>query len=67
MNTMACCNTVVHMAQGLTPDQAWEITPDQVAEYLETLPEDHYHCAELSLGGFYLALTDFRQRREGEK
>lgn len=64
VHTTACCNTVVHLAKGLTPDQAWEITPDRVAQYLETLPGDHYHCAELSLGGFYLALTDFKNKNE---
>ncbi len=56
--TTACCNTVVRLAKGKNLDQAWQITPDQVAQFLETLPPDHYHCAELAVGGFYLALTD---------
>ena len=56
--TIACCNTVIRMAQGKPLDLAWQITPDQVAQFLETLPEDHYHCAELAVGGFYLALAD---------
>ncbi len=60
VHTLACCNTVVHMTRGLPIEQAWEITPDKVAAYLETLPDDHYHCAELSVGGFYLALSDFQ-------
>lgn len=59
LNTMACCNAVVSLAKGLTLDAAWDITPDRVDAYLETLPEDHYHCAELSVGGFYRALTDY--------
>ncbi len=58
--TTACCNTVVRLAKGKNLDQAWQITPDQVAQFLETLPPDHYHCAELAVGGFYLALTDCR-------
>ncbi len=62
LHTTACCNTVVHLAKGLHPDEAWDISDAQVVEYLETLPEDHYHCAELSLGGFYLALADYRNR-----
>ena len=70
VNTMACCNTVVRLARGLSIEKAWEITADQIAKYLETLPEDHYHCAELSVGGFYLALTDYQNHRvagEGRK
>ncbi len=64
LHTTACCNAVVHLAKGLYLDQAWEISAEQVSDYLETLPEDHYHCAELSLGGFYLALTNYRNRLE---
>ncbi|HSL61462.1 MAG TPA: iron-sulfur cluster assembly scaffold protein [Desulfotignum sp.] len=63
MNTTACCNTVVKFARGRTVDQAWEITPEQVAAYLQTLPPDHVHCAELAVGGFYLALSDFQAGR----
>ncbi|MCP3941645.1 MAG: iron-sulfur cluster assembly scaffold protein [Desulfobacteraceae bacterium] len=58
MNTVACSNTVVHFAIGQPPDAAWDITPEQVSEFLETLPADHYHCAELAMGAFYLALAD---------
>ncbi len=43
---------------GKTIEAAWEITPEEVIRFLETLPEDHFHCAELAVGAFYLALTD---------
>ena len=65
VNTMACCNTVVHLAGGRSLEGAWEISPDQVAAYLQTLPGDHYHCAELCVGAFYLALADFKSRQAG--
>lgn len=58
LNTVACCNTVVYFAQGQSSEMAWDITPEQVIEFLETLPKDHYHCAELCVGAFYLALVD---------
>lgn len=61
LNTVACCNTVVHLARGQSIETAWEITPAQVADFLETLPEDHFHCAELCVGGFYLALADYEK------
>lgn len=58
MNTVACSNTVVRFSMGKSTEEAWEITPGQVNDFLETLPPDHYHCAELAVGAFYLALAD---------
>jgi nitrogen fixation NifU-like protein len=58
MNTTACCNTVAKLAMEKTIEAAWEITPEEVILFLETLPKDHFHCAELAVGAFYLALTD---------
>jgi nitrogen fixation NifU-like protein len=63
LNTTACCNTVVSLARGKTLDQAWEITPEQVVDYLRTLPLDHEHCAQLAVGGLYLALSDCQSGR----
>jgi len=63
MNTVACANTIVLMAENKTIDQAWEITPEAVAGYLETLPKDHFHCAELAVGALYLALSNLLELR----
>jgi len=63
MNTSACVNVIVLMAENKTIDQAWEITPEAVAEYLETLPKDHFHCAELAVGALYLALSNLLELR----
>lgn len=62
LNTTACCNTVVALARGKTIEQAWEITPEHVKDFLITLPEDHEHCAQLAVGGFYLALSDYQAK-----
>ena len=35
-----------------------EVAPADVIELLETLPDDHRHCAELAVGTLYLALAD---------
>jgi len=59
MNTNACANAVSHLAEGKPIDEAWEITPDNVIEFLETLPEENYHCAELAVGAFYKALANY--------
>ena len=62
LNTTACCNTVVALARGKTIEQAWEITPEHVKDFLKTLPEDHEHCAQLAVGGFYLALSNYQAK-----
>ena len=64
--TAACCNSVVRLGLGHSVDNVWNITPDMIIEYLQTLPEDHHHCAELCVGAFYLALTDY-QNKQAEK
>ena len=61
INTNACANTVSHLAEGRTIDEAWGITPENVIEFLETLPEENYHCAELAVGAFYRALVNYQE------
>ncbi len=65
LNTSACANTVTLFAEGKTVAEAWKITEKQVAEYLQTLPSDHAHCAELAVGAFYLALADYQRKQSG--
>lgn len=63
VNTVACCNTVAKLVQGKTIESAWHISPEQVDNFLETLPEDHFHCAELAVGALYLALADLKKNK----
>jgi len=61
LHTNACANAVAEIVQGHDLETAWKITPEMVADYLQTLPADHFHCAELAVGAFYKALTDCQQ------
>jgi nitrogen fixation NifU-like protein len=61
LHTNACANAVAEIVQGHDLETAWKITPEMVANYLQTLPADHFHCAELAVGAFYKALTDYQQ------
>jgi len=61
INTNACANAIIDPAKGKKLDETWEISPEDVRDYVETLPEDHFHCAELSVGTLYLALANVRQ------
>ncbi len=64
MNTRACANTVAELTEGKTVAEAWAITPETVIDYLKTLPTSSHHCAELAVGAFYKALTDFEKKRQ---
>lgn len=58
-NTNACCNALASLAEGKLVEQSWAISPQDIIDLLETLPADHHHCAELTIGTFYLALADW--------
>ncbi|MBM9519261.1 iron-sulfur cluster assembly scaffold protein [Desulforhopalus vacuolatus] len=63
-NTMAAANTVSLLMEGRNPDDGWALTPEKVADYLVTLPPNHFHCAELAVGAFYNALNDYNTRQK---
>ena len=64
MNTNACANTVAYLAEGKKPAEAWEITPEKVIDFLETLPPENTHCAELAVGALYLALSNYQELKQ---
>ena len=65
IHTVACANAVVQLVEGRSVVDSWELVPENMINYPESLPEDHHHCAELVVGSFYLALNDcHRVRRE---
>jgi nitrogen fixation protein NifU and related proteins len=59
LNTNACANTLAYLVEGRSVADSWMITPENLIDYLETLPPDHTHCAELVIGAFYHALNDY--------
>ena len=48
-------------SEGKTINEGWEISPDNVIDFLETLPKESYHCAELAVGAFYAALANYQE------
>ena len=64
INTNACANAIIDLLEGKRVVEAWGLDPEDVADYLETLPEDHFHCAELATGALYLALADARDKEK---
>lgn len=63
VNTRAAANTVVMLTEGRTIKEAWGITPDHVINYLETLPSESEHCAELAVGALYKALVNYQEAK----
>lgn len=63
INTNACCNVVASMVEGKPVADGWDVSPAEIIEYLGTLPRDHYHCAELAVGTYYLTLSDYEKRQ----
>jgi len=61
MYSVACANAAVHLVEGKSLEEAWEIGPETIADYLETLPQQELHCAELSAQALHLALANLLQ------
>ena len=59
--SVACANALIRLVEGKSVQEAWQITPEMVAEYLETLPRNEFHCAQLAVQALFLALADSRQ------
>lgn len=56
--SLACANAVVHLAEGKTVEEAWDVTEQNIVDYLETLPPAERHCAELAARTLHLALAN---------
>ena len=64
LNTLVCANTVAQISEGKSIEYAWNITPDDVIKYLQSLPSGEHHCAELAIGAFYLALSNHNELKK---
>lgn len=62
--TVACANTVVHLAEGKTLEEALQISPEDVSNYLETLPRAELHCAQLAVRALRNALLNAYENRK---
>jgi len=64
LNTIACANTVIHLAENKSVEDTWEISAQSIIDYLGTLPSTDRHCAELAVGALYKALSDFQKVKQ---
>jgi len=67
---IAVSSMVSDMAKGKTLDEAIKITPRAVAEELEGLPKNKFHCSNLGAQALHKAIKDYlskKKKAEGGK
>jgi nitrogen fixation protein NifU and related proteins len=56
--TIACANTVVHLVEGKSLQYAQNLEPESIHGFLQTLPQEEFHCAELAVEALRMALAN---------
>ncbi len=60
---VAVSSMVSEMAKGKTLEEAVKITPSLVAQELEGLPKNKYHCSNLGAQALRRAIRDYAQKK----
>ncbi len=60
--TVACGSAMTALAAGRSLEGALALTPDDVADELGGLPDDHRHCAALAINTLGEAIDDYYQK-----
>ncbi len=60
--TIACGSRLTKLVTGRAVDEAMAIGPEELIESLHGLPEEHVHCASLSVIAFRNAVRNARSR-----
>jgi len=61
---IAVSSMVSEMAMGKTLEEALKITPKSVADELEGLPKQKFHCSNLGAQALQKAIQDYRSKKE---
>ncbi len=64
---IAVSSMVSEMAMGKTLDEALEITPKLVADELEGLPKQKFHCSNLGAQALHKAIEDYLGKKKKAK
>ena len=59
---IAVSSMVSEMAKGKTLDEVMEITPQTVADKLEGLPKNKFHCSNLGAQALHKAIENYREK-----
>jgi len=63
---IAVSSIVSEMAKGKTLDEAMKITPRSVADELEGLPKNKFHCSNLGAQALNKAIQDYLSKKKTE-
>ncbi len=63
---IAVSSIVSEMAKGKTLDEAMKITPRSVADELEGLPKQKFHCSNLGAQALNKAIQDYLSKKKPE-
>ena len=63
---IAVSSMVSEMAIGKTLEEAMEITPQLVADELEGLPKNKFHCSNLGAQALHKAIEDYQSKKKAE-
>jgi len=61
---IAVSSMVSEMAKGKTLAEALKITPGSVADELEGLPKNKFHCSNLGAQALHKAIKDYQRRQQ---
>ncbi len=61
---IAVSSMVSEMAKGKTIEEALKITPKSVADMLEGLPKNKFHCSNLGAQALHKAIEDYRNKQK---
>ena len=59
---IAVSSMVSEMAKGMSLDEALKITPQTVADKLEGLPKNKFHCSNLGAQALHKAIENYREK-----
>jgi nitrogen fixation protein NifU and related proteins len=60
---IAVSSMVSEMAMGKTLEEAMKITPQSVADELEGLPKQKFHCSNLGAQALHKAIEDYESKK----
>lgn len=64
---IAVSSMVSEMAMGKTLDEALKLTPRTVADELEGLPKNKFHCSNLGAQALHKAIKNYQSKQKGGK
>ncbi len=63
---IAVSSMVSEMAKGMTIEEAMKLTPELVAEELEGLPKNKFHCSNLGAQALQEAIEDYKEKKKAK-